>query len=187
MIDMALPDVHPGRPTTSCTTEAKFGVRSSGPPSWAVHSGMEFQATDALVFGPGEACQNNSCAAVFFQPEFEGVVFPISQVHNLCSQSVCDADRIAIVIASGGTAVVAVDEVDQPLQSLPGSQAFFRKAEARRCLDFTGCGSDDGNIFLVVVNDEAILCLLISHIVKFFLSVSADTSIGFVVEFSAGS
>src|SRR3972149_5466663 len=26
---------------------------------------------------PGEARQNNSCATVFFQPEFEGVILPV--------------------------------------------------------------------------------------------------------------
>lgn len=75
------------------------------------------------------------------------------------------ADRLAIVIAPGGAVVVTANEVDQPLKSIPRFHALFRKAEACSYLDLTDRRFDDGYKFIIVVDDEAVLCFLFVHIV----------------------
>jgi hypothetical protein len=47
-----------------------------------------------------------------------------------------------------------------------GDGGLFCKTEARRRLDFTACGLEDGNRSIVVVNNEIVLCLLILYIVS---------------------
>jgi len=114
----------------------------------------------------GEASQNHGCVAVFFDPEFEWIIFPIGQVHNLCGQTVCDTDWTMVVIAPGAIVAAMVNEIDQPLETFSGPHTLFCKAKTRRQLDFTGCGFDNGNISIVMVNDEEVLCLFIGHFVS---------------------
>lgn len=129
-----------------------------------IHFVFEYIQGDGQSWLLWEAGANHDiCFA--FEPELKWVIFPIRQVHDLGNQSMGYADRLAIMIAPGGAVVVTANEVDQPLKSIPRFHALFRKVEACSYLDLTGRRFDDGYIFIIVVDDEAVLCFLFVHIV----------------------